>query len=125
MRIEITSKSFEITDAVRDYIEERLNKLTRYFDRLIECHVILKVERFIYDFEITLHGNGFDLFAEARAEDLYAAFDAAAGKIERQVRKHKGKVRKRKGRKPELRTTEESGEGDLDEVVEGYEEPTR
>jgi len=125
MRIEITSKSFEITDNVREYVEERLNKLTRYFDRLIECHVILKVERFIYDFEITLHGNGFDLFAEARAEDLFAAFDAAAGKMERQVRKHKDKVRKRKGRKPEVQVVEDSGDEDLDEMVEEYEEPTK
>ncbi len=122
MRIEITSRSFEITENVRDYIEERLNKLTRYFDRLIECHVILQVERFIYRFEITLHGNGFDMFAEAHAEDLYVAFDAAASKIERQVRKHKDKVRKRKGRKPEIQTMEGHEDEDLDEMVEEYEE---
>ena len=125
MRIEITSKSFEITDSVREYIEERLNKLTRYFDRLIECHVILKVERIIYQFEITLHGNGFDLFAEARGEDVYVAFDAAAGKMERQVRKHKDKVRKRKGRRPEIQVMEDTGDEDLDEMVEEYEEPTK
>jgi putative sigma-54 modulation protein len=125
MRIEITSKSFEITDNIREYVEERLNKLTRYFDKLIECHVILKVERFIYDFEITLHGNGFDLFAEARAEDVFAAFDAAAGKMERQVRKHKEKVRNRKGRKPELLAPAEPEDEDLDEMVEEYEEPTK
>lgn len=124
MRIEITSKSFEITESVRDYIEERLNKLTRYFDRLIECHVILQVERFIYKFEITLHGNGFDLFAEARAEDVFVAFDAAAGKMERQVRKHKDKVRKRKGRKPDIQALEGPEDEDLDEIVEEYEEPT-
>jgi putative sigma-54 modulation protein len=125
MRIEITSRSFEITDSVRDYIEERLNKLTRYFDRIIECHVILQVERFIYKFEITLHGNGLDLFAEADAEDLYVAFDAAAGKMERQVKKHKDKVRKRKGKKPEIQATGEPEEEDFDEIVEEYEEPTK
>ena len=122
MRIEITSRSFEITDNVRDYIEERLSKLPRYFDRLIECHVILQVERFIYKFEITLHGNGFDLFAEGHAEDLYVAFDAAAGKMERQVRKHKDKVRNRKGRRPEIQPTEGPEDEDLDEMVEEYEE---
>lgn len=125
MRIEITSKSFEITDNVREYIEEKLNKLTRYFDKLIECHVILKVERIIYRFEITLHGNGFDLFAEAHAEDMYAAFEAAVGKMERQVRKHKEKVRNHKGRKPELQPVEDTGDEDLDEMVEEYEEPTK
>ncbi len=125
MRIEITSKSFEITDNVREYIEERLTKLTRYFDKLIECHVILKVERIIYRFEITLHGNGFDLFSEAHSEDVYAAFDAAAGKMERQVRKHKDKVRTHKGRKPGMQGAEEAGDEDLDEMVEEFEEPTK
>lgn len=125
MRIEITSRSFEITDSVRDYIEERLNKLTRYFDRIIECHVILQVERFIYKFEITLHGNGLDLFAEADAEDLYVAFDAAAGKMERQVKKHKDKVRKRKVKKPGIQAMGEPEEEDFDEIVEEYEEPTK
>jgi putative sigma-54 modulation protein len=125
MRIEITSRSFEITDSVREYIEERLNKLTRYFDRLIECHVILKVERFMHTFEITLHGNGFDLFAEAHDEDLYVAFDAAAGKMERQVRKHKDKVRSRKARRPDVQPLEGPEDEDLDEMVEEYEEPTR
>ena len=122
MRIEITSKSFEITDSVRDYIEERLNKLPRYFDRLIECHVILRVERITYKFEIALHGNGFDLFAEAHAEDLYVAFDAAAGKMERQVRKHKDKVRHRKGRRPEVQPPVGPEDEDLDEMVEEFEE---
>jgi len=125
MRIEITSKSFEVTDNVREYIEERLNKLTRYFDKLIECHVILKIEHITHTFEITLHGNGFDLFAEAHDEDLFVAFDAAAGKMERQVRKHKDKVRTHKGRKPEIQVAEEAGDEDLDEMVEEYEEPTK
>ena len=125
MRIEITSKSFEITDNVREYIEERLNKLTRYFDKLIECHVILKVERITYTFEITLHGNGFDMFAEAHDEDVFVAFDAAAGKMERQVRKHKDKVRQHKGRKSEIQVMGESGDDDLDEMVEEFEEPTK
>jgi putative sigma-54 modulation protein len=122
MRIEVTSRSVEITDSVREYIEKRLNKLTRYFDRVMECHVIAQVERFVYKFEITLHGNGFDMFAEAHAEDLYAAFDAAAGKMERQVRKHKDKVRKRKGRKPEKLPSEGPEDEDLDEMVEEFEE---
>jgi len=122
MRVEITSRSFEITDNVREYVEKRLSKLTRYFDRVMECHVILQVERFIYKFEITLHGDGFDLFAEARAEDLYVAFDAAAGKMERQVRKQKEKVRKHKGRRPDIQPLTRPEDEDLDEYVEEYEE---
>ncbi len=119
MRIEITARSFDLSSSMKDYIEKRVNKLKRYFDRVMESHVILTMERFIYRSEITLHGNGFNLFAEAKAEDPYVAFDGAYSKMERQVRRLKEKVRKRKGRKagfqaPEIETEEEA--------IEEYEE---
>jgi len=101
MRIEITSKSLELTDSMRDHIEKRLAKLKRYFDGVLDCHVILRVERFIHRFEITLHGQGFDFFSEGHAEDVYAAFDAAAEKMERQVRKLKDKIKQRRTRRVE------------------------
>ncbi|MFZ1946178.1 MAG: ribosome-associated translation inhibitor RaiA [bacterium] len=99
MRVVITSKTLELTDSIRDHIQKRLLKLTRYFDGVLECHVVLKVERFTHRFEITLHGQGFDLFSEAQAEDMYAAFDSAAEKMERQVRKTKEKIRGKRGRR--------------------------
>jgi putative sigma-54 modulation protein len=102
MRIEITSKSLDLTDSFREHVEKRLLKLKRYFDVLLDCHVIVRVERFIHRFEITLHGQGFDLFSEGHAEDLYAAFDSAADKMERQVRKHKDRVKQRRGRRSEV-----------------------
>jgi len=118
MRIEITARSLDLTDSMRTHIEKRLLKLKRYFSSVLECHVVAQVERFIYKFEITLHGNGFDLFAEARSEDLHTAFESAADKMERQVRKHKEKVRDHRGRKPEPQVAE--GE-EPDEVAEEYE----
>ena len=99
MRIEITTKSLELTQTIRDHVEARLNKITKYFDGVIDCHVILRAERFIHRIEITVHGQGFDFFSEGNAVDLYAAFDSAAEKMERQVRKLKEKMRQKRGRK--------------------------
>ena len=99
MRIEITTKSLELTQTIKDHVEARLNKITKYFDGVIDCHVILRAERFIHRIEITLHGQGFDFFSEGHAVDLYAAFDMAAEKMERQVRKLKEKIRQKRGRK--------------------------
>jgi putative sigma-54 modulation protein len=116
MRIEITSKSLELTDGMRDHIEKRLAKLTRYFDGVLDCHVILRVEHFTHRFEITLHGQGFDFFSEGHAEDIYAAFDGAAEKMERQVRKLKDKIKRRRTRKTEVAPVvsgDETGEEDL------------
>jgi len=120
MRVEITARSLELTDALREHIEKRLLKLKRYFDGVLECHVIAQVERFIYKFEITLHGNGFDMFAEAHAEDLYAAFENAADKMERQVRKLKDKIRTRRGRRADLVTMGRPESEVPDEIDEEY-----
>lgn len=123
MRIEITARSLELTDGIREHIQKRLVKLKRYFDGVLECHVIARVERFIYRFEITLHGNGFDLFAEAHSEDLYVAFENAAEKMERQVRKLKDKIRRRRNRKPDIAAISEAGDRtDSDETYDITEE---
>ena len=119
MRIEITSKSMELTDGLREHVEKRLLKIKRYFDGVIDCHVVVKVERFIHRFEITLHGQGFDFFSEGHAEDIYAAFDTAAEKMERQVRKMKEKMRGRRTRGAGVGTTAsaEPATGDEDEEL--------
>lgn len=116
MRVEITSKSLDLTDSMRDHVDRRLVKIEKYFDGILDCHVIVRVERFIHRVEITLHGRGFDLFSEGSAEDFYAAFDSAAERMERQVRKLKEKIRRKRGRKAplvgssEIAGTEEMGE---------------
>jgi putative sigma-54 modulation protein len=124
MRVEITARSLELTDVMKEHMETRLLKLKRYFNGVLECHVFGSVERFVHKFEITLHGNGFDLFAEAHDQDLHAAFEGAADKMERQVRKLKDKIRNRRSRKPDMSAPEASGEGvediaDLTEELEG------
>jgi len=118
MRIEVTSKSLELTDSMRDHIEKRLIKLKRYFDGVLDCHVILRVERFIYRFEITLHGQGFDFFSESSAEDLYAALDGAADKMERQVMKLKDKMRHKRVRRPGAAPVASTEPEDTDDLAE-------
>jgi putative sigma-54 modulation protein len=121
MRIEITARSLELTDSMREHIEKRLTKLTRYFDGVLECHVYGRLERFIYKFEIKLHGTGFDLFAEAHAEDLHVAFEKAAEKIERRVKKLKEKIKDRRGRKPDIPITSADEFDEAEDVAEEYE----
>jgi putative sigma-54 modulation protein len=122
MRVEITARSMELTDTVREHMEQRVLKLKRYFSEVMDCHIYGDLERFIYKFEITLHGNGFNLFAEAHDADLHAAFEAAADKMERQIRKLKDRIRSRRGRKPEIsvpETPEAEEFSDLTEELEG------
>jgi putative sigma-54 modulation protein len=121
MRIEISAKSLELTDTTKEHMEQRLLKLKRYFNEVMDCHVYGCQERFVYKFEITLHGNGFNLFAEAHDEDLHAAFDATADKMERQIKKLKDKIKKRRGRKPEISVPEVAEAEEMEDFTEELE----
>jgi putative sigma-54 modulation protein len=118
MRVEITSKSLEVTDAMRDHVEKKIIKLKRYFDGVLDCHVVIRVERFIYTCEITLHGQGFDFFSEGHAEEVYAALDAAADKMETQVRKMKDKIKAKRGHRPAAQPAESGEPAEVDDSFE-------
>lgn len=121
MRVEITQRSVELSEATKEHMEKRLLKLKKFFDGVLECHVFANLERFVYKFEITVHGTGFRLFAEAHDEDLQVAFESAADKIERQVKKIKGKIQDRRPRKPGAPAPETEEEGEFSDLTEEYE----
>lgn len=93
MQINLTGHNIEITQAIRAYVHEKLDKVKRHFDNLINCHVIVKVEKHHHSAEATLSiGKGPMLFAEDTQEDLYAAIDSMVDKLDRQVRRYKSKI---------------------------------
>ncbi len=91
--IQITGRHVEITPAIREYVEKKLSKVEHHFDHITNVHVILQVEKNDHLAEVTIHAAGHaDLFAEAKAANMYAAIDALYEKINRQVVKHKEKL---------------------------------
>jgi putative sigma-54 modulation protein len=92
MRIEINGHQIDVTPALRDYVLARLDKLARHSDQVLDGHVILSVEKLVQKAEATLNLAGRSMHAEATAEDMYAAIDLLADKLDRQVLKHKEKV---------------------------------
>lgn len=92
MQINITGHHIEITDALRNYVTEKMQKLTRHFDHVTNAHVILTVEKQNQKAEATVHVSGKDLFADHTSEDMYASIDGLIDKLDRQVIKHKEKV---------------------------------
>ncbi|MCK4546260.1 MAG: ribosome-associated translation inhibitor RaiA, partial [Candidatus Eisenbacteria sp.] len=98
MQITTTARHFELTPALKDHIEERLSKLTKYFDQLIRSHVTLSVQKHEHMAEISLHGSNVDLNGRGKSEDMYVSVDLAVDKLERQLRKFKEKIRIHKGR---------------------------
>ncbi len=72
-----------------------MGKLQRHFDNITNSAVTLTVEKLIHKAEATVHVAGADLFALSESEDMYAAIDALADKLDRQLIKHKEKIKGR------------------------------
>lgn len=98
MRVTFNGKSVHITDREREYAEKKLQRLSRYFRTAREAHVTHSVQRNWQIVEVQLDLDGVLLRAEERASDVMAAFDGVVEKLERQVRRFKGKVMSHKGR---------------------------
>jgi putative sigma-54 modulation protein len=93
MNLQISGHHLEITSAIHDYVTGKLERVTRHFDNVIDVNVILSVEKLKQKAEVTVHLSGKDVFVESIDEDLYAAVDSLVDKLDRQIQKHKQKVK--------------------------------
>lgn len=93
MNLSVTGHHIEVTDALRDYVEEKMAKIERHFDGVTDIHVILSVEKVRQQAEATIDLTGTKIHAEAENSDMYASIDGLVDKLDRQVRKHKEKLR--------------------------------
>jgi len=90
--VSVTFRHIEPTEALKQYAEEKIHKIGKYFSHALNAHIILAVdtkERQLA--EIELHTHGATIHGKEQHQDLYAAIDLVIDKIERQVRKHKDK----------------------------------
>ena len=104
MQLSVTGKQTEIGEALRRHIEGSLGSiLDKYFKTAIEAHVIVSKEAHLSRAEISIHiGRGIVVNARASASDAYLAFDAAAERLAKQLRRYKRRLRDHhaKGREP-------------------------
>jgi putative sigma-54 modulation protein len=92
MQVNISGQHLEVTDTLRNYINEKLERLARHFDKITNVQVIMQVEKLQQKIEATLHVAGGEVVANAEHEDMYAAIDLLADKLDRQLIKHKEKL---------------------------------
>ncbi len=96
MKIAIRGKNIEVTEGLKDYVEKKLTKLTRYLEHIHEAQVTVYAERENYGVEVTIPINGMILRGEEESsENLYAAVDEVVEKLEKQVEKHRTKLYRR------------------------------
>jgi len=100
MNLDISGRHMEITDAIRRHVEHGLQKVKRHFDKVIDARVVLSIEKHRHRqaAEINLHANGLRIHAKESSPDLYQSIDAAVNKIERQVTKHKDRIKRHQPR---------------------------
>ncbi len=92
MNLTLTGHHLHITPAIREYVTTKLERVGRHFDDLLDVSVVLSVEKLQQKIEANIHVRGKELFVEAEDENLYAAIDLFADKLDRQIIKHKEKL---------------------------------
>ena len=93
MQINLTGHHLDITTSLRDYINEKFERLERHFDHVIDAHVILTVEKLRHKAEAAMVVSGNRLFAGNVQEDMYAAIDGLVDKLDRKIVRHKEKLK--------------------------------
>ncbi|MFT5140655.1 MAG: putative sigma-54 modulation protein [Lysobacterales bacterium] len=101
MQLNITGHHVDVTPPLRDYVTEKMQRLSRHFDHVISVNVILKIEKLEQIAEGTVNAGGKTLFATDTAMDMYAAIDGLIDKLDRQVRRLKDRLRDHHHTKPE------------------------
>lgn len=91
MRIEIHGHQMEVTQALHDYVTNRLRRLQRHFGGECDIRVQISQDKPGFKAEATATVPGSNLHTEAVTHDMYAAIDQLADKLDRVLLKHKGK----------------------------------
>lgn len=102
MKIKITGRHIEVSDHLKDYSEKKISKLEKYFQQLIDVHLILYVEKLDHYAELNINGDSVQFYAREKAADLYSALDLLVDKMETQITRFKEKIQSRKGQGAEL-----------------------
>jgi putative sigma-54 modulation protein len=95
MAITVRGKNLDITPSLKEYVEKRVKKVTKYFDKTGDITVILSVEKGrhqtgnFHHVEVTVPVNGLLIRGEERTADMYASIDQVMDKIEKQIGKYK------------------------------------
>ncbi|MCA1829179.1 MAG: ribosome hibernation-promoting factor, HPF/YfiA family [Myxococcales bacterium] len=94
MQVNITFRNMFATDALRNHVQDKLGKVVdKYLDKVTEAHVTLSLERYLHHADVNLHAGHFHVRGKEKSEDMYASIDMAIDKIERQLKKHKERLK--------------------------------
>ena len=88
MDITVTFRHTEPIESLKTYAEEKISKINKYLDSPMEAHIVLTVEKFRHQADVTLNLNGTLIKAVEETGDMYSAIDQVMDKTEKQVKRH-------------------------------------
>lgn len=93
MKVRITARHFDLTDDLKEFAEERMQSLTRYFSKIIDVHLKLDVEKYRHTADLNATVYGSVLSCSADSDDMYASIDEVIKKMEAQIKKYKSRLK--------------------------------
>lgn len=104
MNLTVTGHHVDVTASMRNYVTEKMERLQRHSENLFGVHVILTVEKMRKKAEATIQVAGTKLYADTTEPDMYAAIDLLTDKLDRQLIRHKEKLKthRRSSKEPVL-----------------------
>jgi putative sigma-54 modulation protein len=99
MQIRTTARHFDLTDDLRDFAEKHVQRLARYFDHIIDSHLILETEKSRKTAELKLQVYGTVLTSKHKSFDMYDSVEKVIDKMEGQLKRYKGKLKDKKVKK--------------------------
>ena len=92
MNLNVSGHHVDVTPAMREYVVDKMQRIGRHFDHVIDVDVILTVEKLKQKAEVNVHMSGKNIYCECDDGNMYAAIDFLVDKLDRQIIKHKRKV---------------------------------
>lgn len=92
MNLKVSGHHLDVTPAIQGYIEEKMARIARHFEQVMDIDIILSVDKLEQKVEAKVHLSGKDLYCESIDADMYAAIDGLADKLDRVVLKHKERL---------------------------------
>jgi putative sigma-54 modulation protein len=102
MKVTITARHCELSNEEKSFIEDRVNTLSRYYNRIMEAHVTVVGEKHRHKVEIKVNINNDVLFSETESPDLKLSIEQVIQKLQRQIKKRKGRFRRKAMNKEEI-----------------------
>jgi len=94
MQVSITGHHVELTDAMKNYVNDKLQHLKHSFDHVVDVHVVLTVEKFRQNCDVSMQVSGINIHGSHETDDMYASIDGVMDKLNRQLKRYRAKLRK-------------------------------